>query len=167
MRIIGVGLSKTGTTSLTKACEILGFRALHDRELARRSIKENAYNNIGLLDGELLPYEALFDGPYIKYVKPLVAQYPDAKFILHVRQIDTWLESRIKQSRRTGLQPNHGRWRRRHETLVPDARAAIQQVAHLEIDVCAGDGWEKLCPFLGVPVPSVAFPHENASNPNE
>jgi hypothetical protein len=50
------------------------------------ALKKNAYNNIGLLDGDLLPYEVLFDGPYIKYVKPLVAQYPDAKFILHVRR---------------------------------------------------------------------------------
>jgi hypothetical protein len=27
------------------------------------------------------------------------------------------------------------------------------------MNLVEGDGWEKLCPFLGVPVPSVPFPH--------
>lgn len=34
----------------------------------------------------------------------------------------------------------------------------------LIMDVTAGDGWEKLCAFLGVPVPSTPFPSENRSN---
>ena len=31
----------------------------------------------------------------------------------------------------------------------------------LIIDVTAGEGWEKLCPFLGSPVPDVPFPKAN------
>ena len=31
----------------------------------------------------------------------------------------------------------------------------------LVMDICAGDGWDELCSFLGVPVPDVAFPVEN------
>jgi Sulfotransferase domain len=29
----------------------------------------------------------------------------------------------------------------------------------LEMNIIAGEGWDKLCPFLGVPLPSVPFPH--------
>ena len=29
------------------------------------------------------------------------------------------------------------------------------------MNICAGDGWERLCEFLDVPVPDVPFPREN------
>ncbi|MGH6841523.1 MAG: sulfotransferase [Methylocella sp.] len=31
----------------------------------------------------------------------------------------------------------------------------------LEMSISQGEGWEKLCPFLGLPVPSISFPHLN------
>ena len=31
----------------------------------------------------------------------------------------------------------------------------------LIMDICRGDGWEVLCPFLGVPTRDGLFPHEN------
>ncbi|HEX8335676.1 MAG TPA: sulfotransferase [Pyrinomonadaceae bacterium] len=31
----------------------------------------------------------------------------------------------------------------------------------LVMDITAGDGWEVLCPFLGVEIPDRPFPHEN------
>jgi hypothetical protein len=31
----------------------------------------------------------------------------------------------------------------------------------LIIDICGGEGWERLCQFLGKEVPDVPFPHEN------
>lgn len=38
------------------------------------------------------------------------------------------------------------------------------EASMLEIDVCAGEGWERLCPFLGLPTPGAAFPWENQSS---
>ncbi len=29
------------------------------------------------------------------------------------------------------------------------------------MNVMNGDGWEKLCPFLRLPIPKAAFPHAN------
>jgi len=59
----------------------------------------------------------------------------------------------------------------------PDAREFLYKKSYVEhnervvaevpperllvMDVTAGDGWEKLCAFLGVPVPSAPFPHGN------
>lgn len=36
----------------------------------------------------------------------------------------------------------------------------------LVMNISRGDGWEKLCPFLGVPVPETPFPHGNETNYN-
>jgi len=33
----------------------------------------------------------------------------------------------------------------------------------LVMNVSAGDGWEKLCPFLGKPIPGVPFPKANVT----
>jgi len=35
----------------------------------------------------------------------------------------------------------------------------------LVMDVTRGDGWDLLCPFLGLPIPSEPFPHENRTAP--
>jgi hypothetical protein len=34
----------------------------------------------------------------------------------------------------------------------------------LVIDVTKGDDWEKLCPFLELPIPSVPFPKSNVAS---
>jgi hypothetical protein len=31
----------------------------------------------------------------------------------------------------------------------------------LVLDICAGQGWKQLCPFLDRPVPGITFPKEN------
>jgi hypothetical protein len=30
----------------------------------------------------------------------------------------------------------------------------------LELDICAGEKWERLAPFLGLPIPDGPFPHK-------
>jgi hypothetical protein len=50
-----------------------------------------------------------------------------------------------------------------HNALV---QATIPRERLLVMDICAGDGWEKLCPFLGANIPNVRFPHTNKSDGN-
>jgi len=50
-----------------------------------------------------------------------------------------------------------------HNALV---MATIAPERLLVMDIGAGDGWQKLCPFLGYDVPNVAFPHEHTSPPD-
>jgi hypothetical protein len=33
----------------------------------------------------------------------------------------------------------------------------------LIMDICSGDGYEKLCPFLNIPILKETFPKENVS----
>jgi len=37
----------------------------------------------------------------------------------------------------------------------------------LELNITLNEGWEKLCPFLGLPVPKTAFPHSNKAADRE
>lgn len=41
------------------------------------------------------------------------------------------------------------------------ARRRIPPERLLIMDITSGDGWEKLCPFLGVPIPPHPFPHKH------
>ncbi len=43
---------------------------------------------------------------------------------------------------------------------------AKRNVELLVMDFAKGDGWEKLCPFLGKPIPPIPFPHQNQSVQN-
>lgn len=55
-------------------------------------------------------------------------------------------------------------WSRRYDRRVSEVTAHFRGRPDclLSFDASAGDGWEKLCPFLGVPEPKIAFPHSNS-----
>ena len=104
-------------------------------------------------------------------------QYPGSRFILTVRDVDAWLDSRRRhvernqQNKAAGTYPGVGSslrievdaWRLEWEEHIGRVRSyfAGRPDDLLVIDVTAGDGYEKLAPFLGRPVPPTPFPREN------
>src|SRR5690606_34416861 len=42
--------------------------------------------------------------------------------------------------------------------------ATVPRARLLIMDISAGDGWAKLCPFLGVAIPKQAFPHTHRTD---
>jgi len=78
MKIFGVGLSRTGTISLTAALRVLGYSAHHypPRPLVAAAT-----------------HDALTDVPVIPHLRTLDCLYPDAKWILTVRDEEAWLAS--------------------------------------------------------------------------
>lgn len=169
MKIFGIGLSKTGTTSLAKALELLGFRVDHrGGAFVHRTPAELAH-----LDGatdELATSYRLLD-----------ERYPGAKFILTIRASESWLKS-CSHHFRQPLEP--GTWGTQqiealYGTTVFDREKFLAGYARhrreveeyfrhrphdlLVIDVSAGEGWGRLCPFLGRPIPAESFPKENVS----
>ena len=50
-----------------------------------------------------------------------------------------------------------------HHQRVADYFEGRQDL--LVLRIAAGDGWERLCPFLGEPVPDEPFPHRHRSGP--
>lgn len=169
MKVFGIGLARTGTTSLTKALRILGYRAVH----------------FPTSFDQILYHDAATDTSVAYRFEELDRLFPGSKFILTIRDEKGWLAS---YSRFRGLQVRIGKnWpmmreaRRVREILFgtqefdPEAWLAgyrrhtarvLEYFADrpqdlLVMNITAGDGWEKLCPFLGKPIPAVPFPNLN------
>ena len=168
MKILGLGLSKTGTSSLAVALNLLGYSCVHS---AHTYLIEQA--------------DALLDMPAAVRFRELDVMYPGSKFILTSREKNSWLDScrrhwdririeemhpnarfeyawcRVRAFGTTEFDPdNHWRCYTRHLDAVTEHFAnRLQDI--LVMDIIAGDGWTKLCPFLGVPVPDMPFPWKN------
>ena len=83
MKVFGIGLQRTGTMSLAKALNILQIKTLHwPWQLLHDS------------DHEVLrEFDGFVDFPIPLMYKKLDVKYPSSKFILTVRDKNSWLGS--------------------------------------------------------------------------
>ncbi|MCB0461256.1 MAG: sulfotransferase [Flavobacteriaceae bacterium] len=110
IKIIGAGFPRTGTTTLKKALETLGYKdTYHFKDLIAnpkklkhwKELEENGNTNFEqLFDG----FQATVDFPGYPYYKILMEKYPDAKVILTKRDVDKWYESTLKTVWKAGPQ---------------------------------------------------------------
>lgn len=163
-KVFGIGLGKTGTSSLAMAMSQLGFRAKH----SPRDVDQ-----IG-------DYEFANDIAVAWRFRFLDHIYPEAKFILTIRDMSSWLSScgdrSIRHKSKGPLRQRENRfmcfgridfdaksfevaYRRHVDDVILHFRYRPEKL--LMMDICGGQGWETLCPFLGVSVPARAFPHKN------
>lgn len=99
MDVIGVGFGRTGTASLKVALERLGFSpCCHMMEVMEQPDKVRQWRHVG--EGERPDWAKLFDGyratvdwPGAAYWRELAKEYPEAKFILTVRDPQRWYQS--------------------------------------------------------------------------
>lgn len=175
-KIFGIGLNKTGTRSLADAVRLLGFKALHKGDAATSALVERAEaEGMPLLTHIGPRFDAYFDvEAIIRRFQELDGQYPNSRFIMSTRSLEGWLHSREKHVRANielaargaysgeWLEVDHDGWRAEwmeHHAAVTNYFAGREDM--LVMDMTAGDGWNKLAPFLGRRVPSRAFPWEN------
>jgi Sulfotransferase domain len=178
-KIFGIGLNKTATHSLCKGLRILNFKSLHywspkHKKLIAKIMLDNKVNGRVPFHGldEYDAYTDFFIESTTNIYQELDEAYPGSRFILTVRELDSWLSSREKHVLANRNNPDYkGAW------LTIDKRGWTEQWrSHnhnvkeyfknrpgdlLMIDICKGEGWDKLCPFLNVPIPDDPFPHEN------
>lgn len=176
MKIFGIGLPKTGTTSLAKAIDILGFGP--------------TFNN-PLTWVELTSCQAAVNAGPACHFQTLHWLFPNSLFILTTRRLDVWLES-SKRHFRPGIKPEDcsaerafagqdvmyrlfGRLHYEEAAWIDGYVAHINRINEhfgskstnlLRMNLCADlattpSEWAPLCDFLNVPVPDIAFPHEN------
>lgn len=189
LRVVGTGLGRTGTKSMHTALAMLGFGPCHHMlEVFRHPESMRLWIEAGEgrpdWDAIFEHYHSAVDYPTAAYWRELTRYYPDAKVLHTVRDPDEWFES----IQATILAPG-GVPRREGEDLparffasirrsLPaqlDDRAVMTQYfrSHTEAVTAAispdrllvyrvGEGWERLCHFLDVPVPSEPFPSENS-----
>jgi len=175
-KVFCIGYHKTGTTSLYAALTTLGYRVcgtVGDDWSADRLAKEGEAHCIAVMEN----FDAAEDMPWPHFYRALDEAFPAAKFILTVREPESWFRSLDNHfgHQETALNAfaygrdhakAHGdkeHWiatYEKHNTDVRDYFSA-RPGDFLEMDLGAGDGWEKLCPFLEAPIPAAAFPVKN------
>jgi hypothetical protein len=177
-RIFGIGLNKTGTTSLHHALSALGFESLHwGGPPVRRIIEVSRDAGEPLLTRVDTRFDAFSDIlPLSENYRLLDEQYPDSRFILTIRPVEEWIASRrrhVEMNRRRKaageyagkfLTVDEESWRQEWKAHVESARTYFEGRANFfELDLTEAPEWEPLCRFLGVPVPSQSFPWANPS----
>ena len=170
-RVFGIGLNKTGTTSLMRALGVLGCSSLHHDGEAEGAIRRAHREGIALLS-YAPDADAYLDIRAVEeWFDLLDQQYPGSRFILTTRNLDSWLRSREKHVLRNQARAEVGDydggwltvdlvgWRREWHEHHDRVRAYFSGRENLlELDITAGDGWDALAPFLGVAVPDQPFP---------
>jgi hypothetical protein len=187
-KVFGLGLSRTGTRSLTSALQMLGFDTSH------YPIDEDTYIELANAQYDLTLlrfYDGLTDITTVPFYAQFDKQYPGSKFILTVRDKEEWLGSCSRHwYNRPAFKDVEDPDEEVHLRMRQFLRAAvygcynfdpdrfsfvydqhIRQVMEyfkdrpedlLILDICSGEGFEKLAGFLDRPVPAEPFPHKGA-----
>jgi len=172
-KIFGIGLYKTGTTSLHVALEILGYNSVHCPVTGEE------------FDG----YDAANDITVASRFEEWDKLYPGSKFILTLRDLNQWLGS-CKDHFGRRFNPNKFSPKVRefyleqilktYGTAVYDPvllqEAYQRHIQHVQnyfahrpqdlliMNIPNGDGWDRFSPFLKHSIPNQPFPHENVAN---
>lgn len=185
-KVFCIGLNKTGTSSIHKALELLGYKSVHHIERGGESIKDiiksNYDNGLNILNS-IEYYDAFSDWSHPStniLFKEFDKQYPNSKFILNTRDIDSWMNSRMKHLKRTPnlkkkqrenpnnkwLKMDKTLWREEFEEHHNNVRNYFKERPQdlLEFDVTKGDSWKKLCLFLNKEIPAIDFPRTNRAS---
>jgi hypothetical protein len=99
LRVIGAGFGRTGTSSLKRALELLGFDpCYHMEEVIRNPPHVPVWEAAST--GQSVDWKQLFDGwgaavdfPAALYYQELMEAYPDAKVVLSTRDPEAWYTS--------------------------------------------------------------------------
>jgi hypothetical protein len=99
MKVIGAGISRTGTMTMQAALETLGYHCYHMKEVPRDPGHLDAWYQLvsghAPMDWHALfrTFEATVDTPACWYYQDLMQAFPEAKVILTVREPERWYES--------------------------------------------------------------------------
>ena len=174
-KVFCIGFHKTGTSTLDVALQKLGYRVKGSVHTKDPDIADKVYD----LAHTLVPqYDAFQDNPWPVLYKEMDEAYPGSKFIMTIRSSESWIRSQVKDFATTDTpmrqwiygvghpQGNEERFVQRYER---HNREVVEYFKNrpddfIVMDLPGGDGWEKLCDFLGHDVPDEPFPHANRAS---
>jgi len=124
---------------------------------------------------------AFQDNPWPIIYKELDKKFPGSKFILLLRDSQSWIKSQVRHFgvKETPMRKwiygvgcpkgNEEIYVKRFDDHNREVLAYFKDRPNelLVLDLPNGDGWEKLCPFLGKDVPRGPFPHANKAESRE
>lgn len=86
-KVFAIGFNKTGTTSIHRVFEAVGLRAVHSTRWGREQWRLVQWTYQAFSDGEPQAFQALD------------RRFPRSRFLLNVRDLDEWLDSRIEHGK--------------------------------------------------------------------
>jgi len=186
-KIFCIGFYKTGTTTLFEALKLLGYRTVNGDKPGSYPGADDGTTLIRQIDAGnyRLPtfelFDAFTDNPYFRIWREICAQYPDAKYILTVRDEQRWIESCVRFYAHRRIRPmrvwmfgphadparsdaSRQAWLdayREHNAAVRAHFAGSSPDRFIELDLVANPRWDELCRFLNQPIPGHPLPHAN------
>ncbi len=178
-KVFVIGFHKTGTSSLGKALQILGYSVCGSLKEAYNYEKFNG-NSLKYIFRKAKPllnkYEAFQDTPWFLLYNDLYRLYPNAKFILTTREKVQWMKSVQNHFGNQNFSFHHliygtldsindekiylNRYIKHNE----DVRYFFKKKKNfLELKLEEDFEWDKLCKFLNISKPKLNFPHVNKS----
>jgi hypothetical protein len=170
MKVFALALHRSGSVSMTKALDMLGIHTLF-----ARSIPE-LHENLDRYDG--FTHDAV-----TMFYKELDEKYPGSKFIFLRREKESWIEAcrrfptlkpetvheqptiDILEGLYRSIPFDEAIYREVYDDVIRDVHSYFRDRPDdlLIMDLVHGEGWEKLCPFLGKDVPDGPFPMANTA----
>lgn len=188
LEVIGAGFGRTGTESMKRALEMIGFGPCYHMYEVLPDEERKAHWMSVMDDGADPRWDATFEGyrsgvdwPVAHYWRELSQHFPKAKILLTVRCPESWYASMEKTiltfMRDPVANPGMAQTLRRatfgdrihdrdhilgvYQRNIAEVQASFGPDRLLTYEL--GSGWEPLCEFLDVPVPSVPYPTGNAT----
>ena len=182
-KIFCIGLSRTGTKSLTAALYILGYNIIHyphDKKIFEEL--SNGDCNFSLLND----YDGISDITISPYYAQLEKLYPNSKFILTLRDKEAWLksfekhwsdrppfddptQSKIYMKVRRFLRASvYGTYKFNRERMSYVYDLHLKNVLEyfkekpnflLKLNIFEENAWKKLCDFLNLSPINTLFPN--------
>jgi hypothetical protein len=179
-KVFGIGLSRSGTTSLNVALNSLGIKSLHygigtkgGKEMIG-DIKHGKFDGHQVMDS----FDAMTDIQASCYFEQWDKVYPNSKFILTIRNTDEWIDSirrywKVHDDERNYLSQQNGfmhtsmygcwHFNKRRFLYVylrhlREVKRYFKNKEHQLLIINFSEfsdkkKWKKLCSFLGLPMP--------------
>ena len=177
-KVFGIGLNKTGTSTLGACLTTLGYR---HRTYNFRQVQRLRMQQMDALMADYADADSFDDWPTPWLYQQLDAAFPGSLFILtRRRSTERWLASITDHALRTrcreGMvvrntfygcpypQIDAELYRRTYENHNAAVRHHFRGRPQQLLELCweEDNDWTRLCGFLGDPIPATPLPHINA-----
>lgn len=177
-KIFCIGFHKTGTTSLYSALTMLGYKVcgtIAEDWNAGKLLQNGARHCIRAM----ADFDAAEDMPWPLFFRELDEAFPGSKFILTIREPESWYQSLDRHfghqttemnafvygPERARARDNKDHWITTYQAHNAAVRAYFKERPDdlLEMALASGDGFERLCPFLGIDTINQPFPCKNTN----
>jgi hypothetical protein len=177
-KIFGVGVMKTGLTTLGECLRVLGFNLQY---FSAKGLNEYSSEERVIIKKMLSEHNAFVDLPWLLMYRELYDRFPDAKFILTVRDENEWYQSLWWHLMKIGGSFKWAKLIAGKDADVVQTKKGKELAIHLYenhnekvkdffidkpgsllvIDITRENQWHPICGFLNQRIPELPFPHEN------